>query len=321
MKNHFDPKNILRDRGCSVFETAMRIHDRYVSFNSDSMENAANPNFFKIVNIIPQDENYIIHILENNPTGLANHLHSSAYSFDELVDVFCGGKINCAGKRFNTKEASFETRVRIATEFLAELIGEDKIRQKIANGILKDNSSALLATHWLTQLDSLVGFSEDDVMHVLWCIFINWDGNAEVLKAKFPLEDASLIEKDVAVLEACKEALGIPSAAVEKKPTLDVTSAQINKLIIEINNMFEKLCGQAPLNHEQVICLSDYFGIRAAGDVAAIESHGFLQKLMEINKHMGQFVKTQATKPIYSQMSLFAAAAASDECAKPSHSA
>ncbi len=162
MRNYFNAENILMRRGCSLFDTAMKIHDSYVRYNSDSMQNPSHPNYFTIKNILPVDDKFMVQIDQKGQELLSNPL-----SAEELVNVICGGKLTCGSNKFNTKEANFENRVAIATKCLAGLLSEEAIREKIANGIVKDNSSALIATHWLTQLENLHGFSEDDVIELL----------------------------------------------------------------------------------------------------------------------------------------------------------
>jgi len=113
MRNHFDAAKILTERKCSVFDIAMKIHDSYVSYNSDSMENPSHPNYFVIEEISSVDEKYVVKVKH-----LGQEFFSNPLSQEELTNVICGGKLACGAKKFNTKEARYENRLAIAVKLL-----------------------------------------------------------------------------------------------------------------------------------------------------------------------------------------------------------
>ena len=261
---HFSIEQLLQ--GQEAFNAACQIHQAYVAGGADSWENRENGNYFKIDSIQRNtDGKYIVKLQQKDREFITEPMFCN-----ELISTLCGGKFKSHGAIFNTKEASVGFRLEMVPQLLSQYgIEHDplEIQDKIISGILNDNSKGLLATHWIHALDNQYGISDSDLMHILWCIYINYDDNASVLNAEFPLTEVELIQKDLNVLEMSQKILGLPSRTCETQ-----TNINIGRFLRDLNhllmNSVKESFGEDKqyeiefLSEEDITFLAQYFQAR-----------------------------------------------------------
>ena len=195
---------------------------------------------------------------------------------EEIVKTLKGGKFNAGGKKYNTKEALLEERVDKGLEAL-KLLSKAGFSAKetrvtmtkaIAEGILKDNTAAIQAVYWLSELPEDVRdiYSDTDLLHVYWCLYINWDPDSSDLSKPFPIEDLVTRAKDINVGDSINKALGL--GLDFDAPMWDQASepGNVSHLVDELQNQF------SDISDTQAIGLEDYLiarmnGIRPSGDM------------------------------------------------------
>lgn len=239
-------------------KVAEKLHNAYVSGGADSMQNESKENYFIISSIEThhEDETFTVHILRKSikkqgvdETGLKMEYleyFTDPLSKEELIQTLCGGKLKAKRSieekvsQFNTKEATFEFRIQT----ILKLLNDSKIdhnKQEIIDLIthitLNDNSKGILATHWIHSLENTHGFTPVELMHMLWCMYINWDDNAEVLSYPLPLTDDSLISKDRDVLSGAQEILKISDKETTNLHHSDI-ELDIRNVLLELQHQF-----------------------------------------------------------------------------------
>lgn len=235
---HFAVEQLLQDE--AAYEAASKIHQAYVDGGANSWENPTHPNHFQITSIQKDaKEKYAVTLHRNDQNYSTEPMFGH-----ELISILCGGKFKVKAHGvdviFNTKEASFQFRITMVPDLLKQSgieYNAEEIQNKIISGILNDNSKGLLATHWIHALDNTYGLSDVDLMHILWCMYINYDSKASVLKDVFPLTDIPTIEKDVSVLNMCQDILGLPSRSAETQNYIHMGN-NIRSFLTNLQHLF-----------------------------------------------------------------------------------
>lgn len=178
-----------------------------------------------------------------------------------MISTLCDDKFTVDSERFNTKEADYENRIHKVQH--NEIPHNEKdIINGITQGILNDNSKALLATYWIQNLQNFHGFSATNIMHILWCIDINYADNADVLKDVFPLTDEGLIKKDQDVLDMAQKLLPESSAPLRAADEHENFEQDLRRLLNDLFTLLN-ISYLLGLNKEEYDCtletVSSYF--------------------------------------------------------------
>lgn len=233
------------------------VHNAYVDGGADSWQNPHNRQFFSLSRIEKlENHQVIVHLSRNGQL-----FSTEPMSEDKLMNILCGGKFQsqCKTQTFNTKEAHFQTRLENTLQLLKEYDIEhnpEKICEKITNITLKDNSKGILSTYWIRSLENTHGFTDVELMHMLWCMYINWDNSASVLSDPLPLRDESLIQKDRDVLNQSQELLEL-APRVPSAPHTDI-EIDIKNVLSDLQLKFIK-SHLFFLSPQDIKNMSDYF--------------------------------------------------------------
>lgn len=202
-------EDILGSRSPS--EVANLVHQAYVEGQPEKQVPAANSyQHFTISNIEKAGEDRFI-------VTFGTGDQTKPMMGEEIVKTLKGGKFQAGGKKYNTKEALMEERVEKGLATLKLLLNagykakesRETMSKAIAQGIIKDNQAAIQATYWLSELPEELRqiYSDTDLLHVYWCLYINWDPSSDDLLKPFPITDLVTRAKDINVGNSIDEAL------------------------------------------------------------------------------------------------------------------
>jgi hypothetical protein len=137
----------------------------------------------------------------------------------------------------------------------------------------------LQVAHWVSTLESTHGYSADEVTHIFWCLYTNWDGNSDDLKGAFPLTDKAAIEKDKVANIACRQALGLSpeGEAVAGEKNLDALLDEVGKTL--------------GLNESDLKFVKSYFAKREKNEAP---SEGDIEALEQVKGRATAYVEKQS---------------------------
>lgn len=269
-------------------ETAVAevVHRAYVEGLPDKQVPSANSyQHFSISDIEKSsDEKYIVTFDSGDQT--------EPMTGEQIVETLKGGKFTAGGKKYNTKEALLDERVRKGLDALKLLLhagyksGETptSLKEAIANGILKDNKPAIQAAYWLSQLSDHVRelYSDTDLFHLYWCLYTNWDPNSSDLTKPFPITDLITRAKDINVGESINQALSLGLNFEEDRWEQATEPGNIKMLVSELRQQF------TDITEEQGKSLENYLITRTNGGQP---TKGMLSNLEEIKDVIKETVK------------------------------